>query len=182
MPCGARPFLSSPHSGMDWTVVRDEGVKFDCQEWLRGYEDFCKSRTMPGRRLGRGDLFRGAQRDRRLDQSADITSGRSAVQPTDGGACREQARHRRVALVEDGAVAVDHDAAHGVGDGRADRNSIERRGLDRPGSVSVTATRRRKHVQRAGIDGSIVLADKLLQPLRRNADQAGQLRNCAGAM
>ena len=48
--------------------------------------------------------FRGAQRDRRLDQSADVTSVRSTVQPSDGGSCREQARHRRVAPVEDGAI------------------------------------------------------------------------------
>src|ERR1700726_3570806 len=102
--------------------------------------------------LGCRNRFRGAQRDRRLDQSADVTGVRSAVQPPDGGACREQARHWRVALVEDGAIAVDHDAAHGVSDGRADRYSIEWRGPDRPGSVSIAATRRRKHMQRTGVD------------------------------
>ena len=37
-------------------------------------------------------------------------------------------------------------------------------------------------MQRAGVDGDVVRADKCLQPLRREADQAGQLRNCAGAM
>src|SRR5262245_17684887 len=93
----------------------------------------------PPRRRNR---LRGAQCDRRLDQSADVASVRSAVQPSDGGAGREQARHRRVVLVEDGAVAVDHDAAHGGGNGRADRHGIIRRGPDWPGSVSVAATRR----------------------------------------
>ena len=59
---------------------------------------------------------------------------------------------------------------------------IERRGPDRPGSVAVAAPRRRQHVQRAGVDGGVVFADKILQPLWRDADQSGQLRDRAGAM
>ena len=133
-------------------------------------------------RLGRRNRFRGAQRDRCLDQSADVTGVRSAVQSSDGGARREQARHRRVAVVEDGAIAVDHDAAHGVGDRGANRQSVERRDPDRPRPIAVAAPRRRKRVQRAGVDGSVVRADEFFQLRRRDADQSGEFRNRAGAM
>jgi hypothetical protein len=48
------------------------------------------------------------------NQSADVTSVRSAVQPPDGGACREQARHRRVALVEDKLGLSDRERNVGI--------------------------------------------------------------------
>src|SRR5262249_43999160 len=44
------------------------------------------------------------------------------------------------------------------------------------------APRRRKQMQCAGVDGRIVRADEILQPLRRDADRSRQLRNGAGAM
>ena len=37
-------------------------------------------------------------------------------------------------------------------------------------------------MQRAGRDGGVVGGDELLQPLRREADQCGQLRDRAGGM
>jgi len=52
------------------------------------------ARTLAGSRLRCGNRFRGTQRDRRLDQPADVARVRSAVQAADGGACREQAGHR----------------------------------------------------------------------------------------
>ena len=44
------------------------------------------------------------------------------------------------------------------------------------------APRRRHEMQRAGLDGGVVRGDEILQPLRRDADQSGQLGNRAGAM
>jgi hypothetical protein len=124
------------------------------------FGDFASNSTLPvrgsscrilgvSRWLGRRNRFRGAQRDRRLDQSADVTSVRSAVQPP----TVEPAANRPgigVSLRSRTApFAVDHDAVHGVSDGRAYRYSIERRGPDRPSSVSVAATRRRKQIDAA---------------------------------
>ncbi len=87
----------------------------------------------PGSRLRCGGRFRGPLRDRRLDQPADAARVRSAVQVADGGACREQAGHRTVAADEDRAIAVDRDAAHGVGDaaqsGIAKNGAVRRRAV-----------------------------------------------------
>jgi Cys-rich four helix bundle protein (predicted Tat secretion target) len=58
----------------------------------------------PGSRLRCGNRFCGTQRDRCLDQPADVARVRSAVQPTDGGPCREQASN----CVKAGLVYSDH--------------------------------------------------------------------------
>ena len=72
-------------------------------------------------------LGKDAPYTRQIERFGDII-----VHPILGGL------HHRYARIEifgsdNGAIAVDHDAAHGVSDGRADGYSIERRGPDRPG-------------------------------------------------
>src|SRR3954468_6813798 len=97
--------------GRESTAVRQSGARQTAQDRpLKAGGSRC------GRQgFGAADCFRSDEPNDRLYQPADVTGMRTAIEAADRGACGEQARDRRAFGVEHTRLAVDHDAAHGVG-------------------------------------------------------------------
>ena len=64
-----------------------------------------------------------------------------------GAAGGIQAGNHRAVFVEHGAVLIDHQSAHGVGDPGTQRHRVKRRHFDRPRLVAVRAAHRREAVR-----------------------------------